>query len=105
MSCSIKPDKKGKHASMKECAEKKQIRYYGVKKIDQKTLDLYYNKKSSKKNNATEKRLKLVRIYGELAKLEKQITREKDDKKKDKIQKQIDELNKKRVKITGSKKN
>jgi hypothetical protein len=34
-----KPTKNQRIGSLKECAEKKQIRYYGLKKIDKKTVD------------------------------------------------------------------
>ena len=36
--------KKSRRGTMRECAEKKQIRYYGIKKIDAKTLELTKNK-------------------------------------------------------------
>ncbi|AYV84102.1 MAG: hypothetical protein Hyperionvirus17_22 [Hyperionvirus sp.] len=39
--CGIKKVPKGSRlGSMKECAEKKQVRYYGVKKIDAKLLEV-----------------------------------------------------------------
>lgn len=50
--CSIGEVPKGqKRGSMKECADMKQIRYYGVKKIDSRTLEYSTNghKKISKK--------------------------------------------------------
>lgn len=38
--CGIGDPKKGqKRGSMRECAEKGQIRYYGIHKIDPKTLE------------------------------------------------------------------
>lgn len=44
--CGIGDVPKGyKRGTMRECAEKKQIRYYGIKKIDSKTLDLTKNNK------------------------------------------------------------
>ena len=53
--CGIGDVPKGhKRGTMRECAEKKQIRYYGIKKIDSKTLDL-----SKKKNVIPETREKL----------------------------------------------
>ncbi len=42
--------------SMRECAEKKQIRYYGIKKIDKRTIEAAENKK-----NVPETREKLIR--------------------------------------------
>ena len=43
--CGVSKIPKGqKRGSMKECAEKGQIRYYGIKKIDKKTMELAKNK-------------------------------------------------------------
>ena len=39
---------KAKLGSMKECAEKKQIRYYGVKKVDPKILEIALGNKKDK---------------------------------------------------------
>ena len=47
--------KGAKRGTMRECAEKKQIRYYGIKKIDSKTLDI-----SKQYTNIAESRDKLM---------------------------------------------
>ena len=39
---------KSRLGSMKECAEKKQIRYYGVKKVDPKILEIALGTKKDK---------------------------------------------------------
>ena len=48
--CGVKePTKNERRGTMVECAEKKQIRYYGLKKVDKKIVD----KMSQKKSNMT----------------------------------------------------
>ena len=38
--CGVKEPKKGeKRGTMRECADKRQVRYYGVKKVDKKIID------------------------------------------------------------------
>ena len=55
--CGIADVPKDQHrGSMRECAEKKQIRYYGIKKVDKRTLDAVENKK-----NVPETRENLIR--------------------------------------------
>jgi len=85
--------------SMKECAEKKQIRYYGVKKIDDETLKKYINK-TSKRVTVTKHSvmLKIVQMRGRIRKLTRNLNDAKTAKEKkdlkDKLKKTVEELNK-----------
>jgi hypothetical protein len=87
--------------SMTECLEKKQIRYYGLKKIDNKLADSL-NKKDSKKDIM----LKVAGLRGKLSKLKKDIDASKniESKKKmmadfDIVRKEIITLNEKYKKL------
>jgi hypothetical protein len=45
ITCSIQPLKPGeRHGTMQECADRKQIRYYGIKKVDKIIIDKMLNK-------------------------------------------------------------
>ena len=85
--CGIgKVGKNQKLGSMKECAEKKQIRYWGVNKVDPKILELA--KKGSKRGESRKSIiLKMVGLRGKLTKLRKEIAATKDKKEKDKLEK------------------
>ena len=86
--CGIgKVGKNQKLGSMKECAEKKQIRYWGANKVDPKILELA--KKGSKKGESRKSViLKMMSLRGKLTNLRKQIAAEKDKKEKDKLVKE-----------------
>lgn len=88
--CGIdKVPKTHKLGSMKECAEKKQVRYFGVKKIDPKLLEAV--KKGSKNKESRDKlAIKMVGLRGKVSKLTKQMATEKDKKEKEKIKKDLD---------------
>lgn len=100
--CSIgKVPKKMRLGSMKECAEKKQIRLYGIKKIDSKLLELA---KGSKKDANTRDNAihNLSKFKGKLKNLEGKlsVTKKKEDKEEvtiqiEKIKKEIDKWSKK----------
>ena len=106
-----------RRGTMKECFEKKQVRYWGVKKIDSRILSDY-----NKSDAIAETKLKLVvdaaKIKGRLKRLErqmkiddisktemeslkKQIKQHKD--KLVKMQKQLDIINAKAKEIQKSK--
>jgi len=76
--------KKKKRGSMKQCVEKGQISYYGVKKVDSKLLEKHLNSKKEKKD-ATKVLMKMAEQKGtltaKLSKLKKAIDAEKDKKK------------------------
>ena len=71
-----------KRGTMKECAEKNQIRYYGLKKIDSKILDSMKKKKSAA-NSEKELRALNIKLTGKVQRLLKDLKREKDTDKKD----------------------
>ena len=54
--------KNKKRGTMRECAEKGQIRYYGIKKIDSKTLSMSKDKKKDD-NVLPETREKLIKLF------------------------------------------
>jgi len=76
--------KKKKRGSMKQCVEKGQISYYGVKKVDSKLLEKHLNSKKEKKD-AMKVLMKMAEQKGtltaKLSKLKKAIDAEKDKKK------------------------
>jgi len=81
--CSVGDVPKGrKRGTMKECAEKNQIRYYGLKKIDSKILDSMKKKKSAA-NSEKELRALNIKLTGKVQRLLKDLKREKDTDKKD----------------------
>ena len=105
--CGIgKIPKNKKMGSMKECAEKNQIRQYGVKKIDTKLLEhIEITKKSNK--NSKEGESKLEKIGFDLAilivKIKKQkikIQDEKNKTKKKELEKELVNLENKKIKLS-----
>lgn len=101
--CSIGKVPKGqKLGSMKECLDKNQVRYWGVKKIDPKLLELGKKKKDS--IESLEKLyIKLVTLRGRIKGINKKLADEKDKKEKDKLNKELldtkNELTKTSVKV------
>jgi len=94
--------KKQRMGSMKECLDLKQIRYYGVKKVDSKLID------SVKPNKETEKTLiiKIAGLRGRISKMKRDFanTKKIEEKKQiindvEKIQKEILMLNEKILKL------
>ncbi len=81
--CGIGDIPKGhRRGSMKECAEKKQVRYYGIKKIDVKLAESYQNKP---KMNLQKVMDKIASLRGKRTRIEKLIKGEKDKKVKEKL--------------------
>jgi hypothetical protein len=84
--CGVKePTKNERRGTMVECAEKKQIRYYGLKKVDKKIVDKMTKKKSdmtleeaSGKAKGLKTRLKNIKAKLEIAKKEKDIKKMED---------------------------
>ena len=88
--------------SMKECLDLKQVRYYGLKKIDSKLADSINVKKESK----SDLMIKIAGLRGKLSKLKRDIESSKnfEEKKKiteefEKVRKEILSLNEKMQKI------
>ena len=94
--CGARDVPKGKKlGSMKQCVEKGQISYYGVKKVDSKLLEKHMGSKKKKKD-AMKVLMKLAEQKGTLSaklnKMKKAIEVEKDKKKLKVLEKQKDEL-------------
>jgi hypothetical protein len=67
--------------SMKECLDSKQVRYYGLKKIDNKLLDTINVKKETK----SELMIKIAGLMGKLTKLKRDLEASKKTEEKKKI--------------------
>ena len=105
--CGIGQIPKGKkRGSMKECAELGQIRYYGLKKIDQRLVDNALSNKKLKGSNTNkleeksqELMLELATIGGKIKKLSGQIQAEKNKSEKEKLNKDLDKYKKRQEKL------
>lgn len=103
VSCSIKDLTKGqRRGTMMECADKKQIRYYGLKKIDKVILDKLTGKKSKRqytfnealgKVNGLKTKAKHIMIKIEAA------TKKGDKEKLKVLQKELDKTKEEYAKI------
>jgi hypothetical protein len=90
--CGIGEIPKGyRRGSMKECAERGQIRYYGIKKIDSTTLETAKVKKESPKIILG----KLIALDGKAKRLVREYKHEKDPDKKEKIKQQVKKIEEK----------
>lgn len=90
--CGIgKIQKNQRLGSMKECADKKQIRYWGVNKVDPKILE-----RARTGSNRGETRLSVLKqmmsLRGKLSRNQKLIKAEKDKKELDKLNKEKEKL-------------
>lgn len=121
--CGARDPPKGKRlGSMKECAEKGQISYYGVKKVDSRLLEAMRKPKKKSKAKFTVKEFEKVgeergQLQAKVRKMEKQIEVERSSKKKKELQaehaklkkklidvvKRFDEINKSLKRMTGRK--
>jgi len=105
--CGIgKVPKKKKRGSMKECAEKGQIRYYGIKKIDKKLAENAVRVKkidkipASKVNKQIEKMtIEYATLLGKIRGTKKKLESEKDKTKKEKLKNEIGKLKEKSKKV------
>lgn len=90
--CGIsQPIPKGhKLGSMKECLELKQVRYYGLKKIDSKLADSINAKKESK----NELMIKIAGLRGRLSKLKRDIDASKKFEEKKKLTEEFETVRK-----------
>jgi translation initiation factor 2B subunit (eIF-2B alpha/beta/delta family) len=98
INCGINELRKNeRRGSMKECAEKKQIKYYGLKKVDSKLLE-GINKSEKKRMTLQKARISMVGLRARIGAIERKIdiikhkSKEKKDEKKDKAE--IKELEK-----------
>lgn len=82
--CGISKIPKGsRRGNMRECAEKGQIRYYGLRKIDDRTLKSAANKKKDQVSYHEAVKL-VVRLRARLKRMISEIKAEKDKSKKEK---------------------
>ena len=83
---------KSRLGSMKECAEKKQVKYWGVKKIDAKLLEVA---KGSKKDEGSRVNVlkEMAKYRGRVSKLKKALAAAKTKEDKAKYQKELDVAN------------
>ena len=87
--CGIGDMPKGyRRGSMKECAERGQIRYYGIKKIDSTTIANAKAKKESPKMILS----KMIILDGRAKKLVRDYKYEKDPDKKEKIKQRVKKI-------------
>lgn len=95
------PPKNHKRGSMVDCAKSGQIRYYGIKKIDKKTLE---GAKLERKSVGSRKEavLKMAKIRGKMdAVIKKAKTKNLTDAQKKTLRDQYQEL-KKQIEIAGA---
>lgn len=76
--------------SMKECLDLKQVRYYGLKKIDNKLVDSINIKKESK----SDLMIKMAGLRGKLTKLKRDIESSKNFEEKKKIMDEYEKVRK-----------
>ena len=96
--CGVGPVPKGKRrGTMKECVEQGQIRYYGIKKVDQRLLENALKEKKIKSTGADKlitniqnMTIKAVTLGGKIKKLNNLIKGEKDTKKKKELEKELE---------------
>ncbi len=90
--CSIgNVPKNKKRGSMKECIEKKQIRYYGIKKVDSKLVASVLKSKKNQ-NNIEKIKLKEITLSARLKKIKTEYDKENKRSKSQKNEKKINEL-------------
>ena len=80
------PPKGSKRGSMKECAEKGQIRYYGLKKIDSRILE-YTKNKTKNKHSKEDLMIKLASLRGKRKGINNKLIGLKDKDKKEELEK------------------
>ena len=92
INCGIHKLKKGeRRGTMKECAEKGQVRYYGLKKIDSRVLD---NVKNSKTKDNSRKAIvkKMINYKTKIKNYKSKIVNEKNKDKKEKLKNKTRDL-------------
>jgi len=94
---SKKVPKNKKIGSMKECAEKGQVTYWGLKKIDTRVLE---NAQGQKKVSLDKARTNKIKLDTRLKKLTKDLDAAKTKEKKQSLKKDIDKTKKELEKET-----
>ena len=96
--CGSKKVPKNKRlGSMIECAEKGQVSYWGLKKIDTRIID---NVKSKKKISLDKSRANKIKLDARLKKMLKDLDSAKDKEKKQSLKKDIEKTKKELEKAT-----
>lgn len=99
--CGIKKVPKGKRlGTMKECAEKGQISYYGLKKVDPKLIESI-QKGAEKKESRDKLAINMVRLRGRVSKLKKDILGTKNQKEKEKLKKELEKAEKELAEVAA----
>lgn len=97
------PKKNERRGTMKECAEKKQVRYYGIKKVDKIIIDKLVAKKPKKKEKTYEEVMGItVGLKTRAAHIRKSMEiakRKKNDAKLEELEKELDATRKEYAKI------
>ena len=96
--------KKKKRGSMKECAELGQVRYYGIKKVDEKLINGIINKKKESKKNDKKQNiirgknkyedalLELSSMQGRRKRFLREIDESDDKKEQQKLKKELEKV-------------
>ena len=88
--------KNHRKGSMKECAERGQIRLYGLYKVDSQLVNPKAKPSSKEKQmNKTQIRGLVVKLAARYNRLKEEMENEKSDKKKKEIKKEMEETKKK----------
>ena len=86
---------KGKRRpSMKESAEKSQVRYYGIKKIDSVTLNAFSGQSAKNKKKKLTLQTQIVKLSGKKQKLNNNLPYASTKEEKKEIEKEMKELEK-----------
>ena len=88
--------KNHRKGTMKECAERGQIRLYGLYKVDSQLINPKAKTSSKEKTmNKTQIRAFIVKLAARFGRLKEELENEKSDKKKKEIKKEMDLTKKK----------
>lgn len=99
--CGVKePTKKQRRGTMKECAEMKQVRYWGLKKVDKILLEKITEKPDKKKYSKDEAIGKARGFEGKGKKLKLAIEDAKKNRDKKEVEKLTEEYEKVRKQYT-----
>ena len=91
--CTVEPRKKNQRkGTMLECIEAKQVRLYGLYKIDPKLLKKYQDNKKEKKDDLPSLREKRGALMGEFNRHKKDIAKDISDADKKKIRAKMDKI-------------
>ena len=91
--CTVEPRKKNQRkGTMLECIEAKQVRLYGLYKIDPKLLKKYQDGKKKKKDDLPGLKEKRGALMGEFNRYKKDLTKDISDADKKKLKAKMDKI-------------